>query len=441
MNPLTRLLVVAGIAAVAGALLFTFMSKPPAARHTENTKPSASGAGETTIAPGATAAPRAIEAPSRDAAASETAPPEGEPTTGTFLVGRLLDVAGAPLANGVVELGLLATGNSTEMSGSDTARTDASGRFRVRWPFGAEFDRSARVDFVFEGESDLRCEAASDLPMPLAPGEIDLGDIRLSASPLIAAGQVVDSLGAGREAHVWIERLTGNGEWDTVIELGGATDPQGFFRLRRALPAELGESPRLRASAQDEDNVESPRIEFALGAEGLKLVIPARGGVAGHVRRPDGAVEIDVALVRGEQSLRYALPENGDFEIPDADAGAWEFQVIGRLCGPIVRIPDVVVAAGDVARDPRLADVTLDGVAKVLSIEVVDPQGAVIPTANVRRTGNDRATAHLAPDATALRILAPLAGLDLEIAAKGFRGETAKAVAADRRFVLWRETP
>jgi hypothetical protein len=206
---------------------------------------------------------------------------------------------------------------------------DAEGRVRLPLLLGSE---SASLAIAWSVRDDIGAPpliGRSDLARLPAPGENDLGVIRLVAAPLLAAGRVAGPDGAPiAGAQVTPSRRTIYGEnqedffWESVGSLRTQTAADGGFTLYGPW-----NEPELQLEAEAEGWL-SAALATRPGARDLEIRLGAAAALEGRIVA-DAGVDRDAIRV----SLRYLNapltddPDGNDATVGvDSDSGRFRFQ-------------------------------------------------------------------------------------------------------------------
>lgn len=365
-----------------------------------------------------------------------------KPPASPFLSGRLLDATGVPVASGRfdVEFFTDAIDSTSARPEKASARTDSAGYFRTPWPYLDPERRTGIVKFRLREIEEGWSEAIRAFPLPLTAGDTHLDDVQLVRAVVIVAGRVVDEFGAGRDAKVVIERLAQeppfpDGFWEAIECSPVKSGADGQFLLRALPPKGLEPFRRLRAIASRAD-VESAPVEFTCGERGLTLFLPAVGRIAGHLRLGNATNVGDAQVwLRNKNGTELTMPgSDGDFLTSPIAPGSWVMEIRAPLCGTILRVTDVLVVAHEVNRDPRLSDLSLDGLVALATLTVVSSTGGPVDPASVELPeGKNLALLRYAGH---WDCLVPVDGVDAEIGAYGYRTVTRRVIAGPNRIVL-----
>lgn len=288
-----------------------------------------------------------------------------------LVVARVLGPDGAPRANARFELRLADRSGMSTGGAAAPLATDGAGRLALT---DAELNGDDAWTFVL-ATPDGRESTSAPIPHPLG-GYRDLGDLVLRAAPLIAAGMVVDALGApveDAELAVWIEsRVPG---WPAETQIRARSDASGRFELRGELAAEpasitaLSERRRARLSRAD---------GLRRGATGLTLVLDEPCRLYGRVELPEGwpreFLHVRIAPASGRaEPVELAIGPDGSFQTELAPAGVARLEVRADPCGEVLAALDrLVLPPRGQADDPRLNPVRLGPAQELVRIRVVD---------------------------------------------------------------------
>lgn len=308
-----------------------------------------------------------------------------------WLIGRLLDGNGAPLA-GVKVDGYQLKNNS---SSGIHWETDQDGRFRI--PLNqrllATDEYRSRDELPFR-EILLRCTTGPgagqvtkiDLSRDFEPGENDLGDIILNGS-LLVSGQVVDADGNGiPKATLRATDLDvpGNPTFRQRNQqpLGSRrsmlTDEQGFFSFHTTQAHGELRLTVSKKAYQPSDVIFYPQTADLLiplskaGDNHLKLVLlegMSRDTLQTHFR------SVTPGVKRGGMTYR-TIPEDLVMPLGFLSSGVYEMTIRVRSTRtPIVTISDLRIGA-DVPQDPRLNPLDLHDYLQSVQLQVVEPDGS-----------------------------------------------------------------
>jgi hypothetical protein len=362
------------------------------------------------------------------------------------LTGRALDTNGEPLAERELMLWLRVEqqGGQDQFSG----KTDAQGRFRFTAGKNRVGKKAQRLTLSLRGEND-GVFARAALPRTLLAGPQDLGDLKFTEAPLIAAGVVVDELGGPvDEAAVglqWAQQPGAGERRNASIEpwehdVATRTLGAGRFEVRGELP-----DGELQLRAQHRNYADAPPVAFVRGKDDLRIVL-TRGGSLGVValvdagskgaewrfalraaRAADGK-EIQGQNPRLEGAGRLACVWRG---LP---ADTYELVVRTVSEGLVVKsLPGLTVEPGKACEDPRLAGLDLRGLARRIEITVVDAAGALIDKGG-SLTVKDGAMTHLQNGRARLWITRP--SVDLAVAVTGFKKKSFPGITSDTNVAM-----
>ncbi len=283
-------------------------------------------------------------------------------------------------------------------------RSDADGKLDLPVPPGQSGRVELRRDFARgfgPGVEQSPPLATAEFPA-LDPGqERDLGEVIVDPGPLLVSGTAVDEEGvpqggvrlrvrwepapAGRESGRGRRRRTSSGSMTVT------TDDKGVFEVhRQAVPDSV-----YGIESEERDWV-SARVPFQPGAQGLRVVLTAPGGLRGRVTvvpeelrtrprlalRPVG--DASASTRRGRRSgPRVRVGSNGEFVVRRVTPGLYDLEI--RLGRVLVRtIPSLQVPSGEIAQPPELRDIIVGSEVVRAKVRVQDVSGNPIQGARVR---------------------------------------------------------
>ncbi|MBI5434184.1 MAG: carboxypeptidase regulatory-like domain-containing protein [Planctomycetes bacterium] len=303
-------------------------------------------------------------------------------------VGRSLDLAGTPLAARQLELRIRVSGDNSWVQSLGSVQTDAEGRFRLDTQVQGEPTQS--LTLVAESR-DPKSGAASRVSLPLTSpvpkGVLELGDLVFTELPVLLAGVVVD------EAGLFVAGASVSGQTHTTEEneqffddeegwwASARTDEQGHFELRGKpvgdefqVSASIGDRRSLPLVTRRGDGELVVRL-LTTGAIVGRVVRDGAGGVESMVvsaQFSDPTLQLDSAMgdvaADGSFAVRRLLP--GTYSVSLRNQSSWN-----DMSG----VPDVVVRAGEVTRDPRLDPIDLRGTHFVVRLTIVDENQEPVP--------------------------------------------------------------
>ncbi len=325
--------------------------------------------------------------------------------TPTLLTGRILLPSGDPASGKIflfhhkVKGKLLSTGNRTTI-----LRTDREGRFQLRLPSGGYKGTSRTLEWILLSRTRWAPLAARrDLGKDLPPGELRLGDIRLSIRPLLAEGEVTDTRG---RPVPWARIEIGAGKKHGGFFLpasyhglsGGQSNENGHFRIFGPPPYK---DMFIRASKPGW--VAAGQVRLCPGVRGIRLILERAGKVAAHFLADPGiSLEgFPVSLVYSGRRKRIAQEEIHEDRVvfEDMPPGNADLEVFllrphGSQQHPgqedrskaylLAEIPDIRVESGKTTKDPRLERIDLRGKIRILELDLRDPKGNPILEGSLR---------------------------------------------------------
>jgi hypothetical protein len=314
------------------------------------------------------------------------------------LAGRLVDEGGSPIVNRGFRFQVttalpLQTGSvppprtQPRSLPSRESRTDAHGRFSLRSPDSRHI-REGGLDLDFEIEDQAEVVSLAgfvSVPAIAAAGETQLGDVRLAPPATLAAGTVVDELGAPLagavvtarpvrmvprlDAPVGIPRFRPLNQ--TPIRT--RSDASGAFTL--SLPPEARASPvrigaftiqaTLEGYAQQDQ-----AVSYEPGRRDLKIVLRGLGAIEGHLLLPANGVPVRTLRMvvtptsaTPSEPLRFedCVDSDGHFRLAGIPPGLVTL-VIAKAGAetPLASIADIPVPRLAASPDSRLWSIALD---------------------------------------------------------------------------------
>jgi protocatechuate 3,4-dioxygenase beta subunit len=371
-----------------------------------------------------------------------------------LLVGRIVDEAGAPVADTRFLAWSHLGGLRTSLSGLET---DAEGRFRhVVEPFLSPPDSPVTellLELAPQGESmQGDAKVRVELALPLIEGQRELGDLVLPTAPTVLSGVVVDTQGAPvSEVYVFVcqgraltpeeagqrwysPRPVASDEKDEdptfawSPQLRAISDAEGRFVMKGAL---LPEQPCRFAVHKPGYVMRAPQVARP-GSTGERVVLEATGRLEGAIRLGPGIPPKYLRLlVRGRPAATDAVEPTtwGSEDPPPDDVGevevlpGWEgvlgqvhvpardgvqpFVFTGLRPGratlavcidsdpdPIAEFFDLEITAGATLRNPGFDPLDAVALVRTLGFSIEDHSGALPAGLEVRVfRGHDRQTA------------------------------------------------
>jgi hypothetical protein len=330
---------------------------------------------------------------------------QAKPQGATF-TGRAVDEQGAPL----VEMDFTADLYSVQQSRREhvlreSGRTESDGRFV--FSTAEDITSASQLELNLRDERSVLLGAArASFSTPAAGATVELGDLRLVATSVLAAGRVLDAAGqpvprAMVELHEAVHRTRRDGSVRTSWERRSNTviaDEDGRFLLRgERKAASIG----LRARS---DGASSPLREFSVGASDVELRLEHAGVIAGRVELPPGLSSDFVWLkaIRKTPAVGDLLPQRdqwgrldtaGDFVVRGLALGAYDIRVVtsgGER--EIAVVENVQVAASGETRDPRLDPLDLSGL-EFRTVTILAPNGKPLSDGSALTSRNGEADA------------------------------------------------
>lgn len=371
---------------------------------------------------------------------------------GPLLTGRVVSSGDLPLAGADLRGQFDAFDASGKLIGSDRAAAtiDADGAFRLDFSRSGQKGQDGRLFLQATRDGASPEEATESAKLP-ATGIAELGTIRLAAPPLIASGIVVDDDALPVEgALVTIEAKLDAAIPFKVNHLPSATTAaDGLFDLRGELP-----DGQLSLRAQRGGYLPMKPLRFAAGASDLTLTLRMGGSLAGSIVVPDGFPgEILFARLQlpGSWPLQadtQPIRENGRFRMSLLPAGVWDFELLlGRdpdNAESITAVHQVAIHPFELTRDPRLQQLDLDALVRLVEATVRVPGGELAEKGTVARAASLRSgKGQLSVPLKEGRALMPclFVPVDLSVLVPGFLAQTARGVEGPIDVLMHRGLP
>ena len=357
------------------------------------------------------------------------------------IAGRLLDETGAGLRSAEIAVGLVELDPSGgSVPGYRPTRTDAGGRFLLVLDAGR---RSGPLELAAVHRQDGVGSRHAVLPVPgelPLGGAVELGDLRLGPSPLLAAGRVADAAGHGLPgAEIQVRASGAGGTYSGPLEphLHWTSEAEGSFELY-GVPT----GPKLRLTAVHRERPELLDAESTPldpGTRGVKLQLAPGGTLTGSLKLPEGLLPGDLTVMLSRTVLpehaaggrgytyhqRLALQAGGTLRATGLRPGTYAVSIQPRGgAGALHRVGEVPVRGGEVTSDPRLQGIDLTSGFHLYRLTVAAPEEVGLPGAEVHLTGTAggqpwRWRGYVKGDE--VRVLSPLPTADLVARARGFR--------------------
>jgi hypothetical protein len=375
--------------------------------------------------------------PTRAGETIDVALPAG--AIGPLFTGRVSEGDDAPLAGADLRGQFDAFDASGKAIGSDaaTAKIDADGAFRLDFSRSGSKGQEGRLFLRATRDGGSPAEGTATATLP-ATGILELGTIRLAPPPLIASGIVVDDEALAVEGAL----VTIDAKVDPPIPFkvnhlpSATTSADGLFELRGEIP-----DGALSLRAQRGGYLPMKPLRFAAGASDLTLTLRMGGSLAGSIVVPDGfPAELLFARLQlpGSWPLQadtQPIRENGRFRMSLLPAGLWDFELLlGRdpdNAELLTAIHQVAIHPFELTRDPRLQELDLLTLARVVEATVRVPGGELAETGSVGRAASLRnGRGQLSVPLKGGRALMPCTSVpvELSVVVPGYLVQTARGV-------------
>jgi hypothetical protein len=368
------------------------------------------------------------------------------------LSGRILDPSGAPMTAKRFRVKL----ESSSMNRGFSLRTNDAGRFRIELEDRGlrsltllPMEERATGSFGSEQE-DYSRRVRRMLPAEVH-GDLDLGDLRLEPSPILAAGRVTDRSGvpiSGVNLHVEVllmERPGTEDVFDGVQDARAVSGEDGSFTV-------FGDPPqsRVRLTAYSQEHLAPPPLPFLAGDEQLLVVVHRAGALAGSVLFPDRLERVGIVASlhpppAGQQAEVDVTPNRdgrGSFRWRPLPPGVYDLRLqIGEGYEPFHVVPGVTVTEGEAKEDPRLRDVRIEDFLDLAEIRLRTADGSPLPGMvtlyTMAAVGNGASGKGVPVKDGLVRMLCrPEAPADVAIGADGFQVVLLPAFAGSTDAVL-----
>lgn len=363
--------------------------------------------------------------------------------------GRLLDEHARPLAD--VEFEWIVHDASCDdlQHVWCAARTDAAGSFEFEVS-RLEVDQKASAMelelFLASRDASAELSARKPFPTTLAAGPNALGDFQLTPRPILAAGRVVDALGApvgDAIVRVALQELAPEPRQSFVLDRElrhvARSEPDGSFALRGRFD---GFKVFLFAA---KSLARSDLVEVEHGESDVELRVTPDGALEGAVR-VDASIEaeelsLELARQDGIDSHRaYSQVEpDGQFAFTGQRPGDYTLELRHRvLSAPLARVRNVRIDAGRTARDARLDPLDLSRSLRRIALAVSDELGGALDS-DVWLVIHDRArTDAVWLDGGKVHLYLDGRAADLTVFALGYLPLELHGMDADRAVALRR---
>lgn len=357
------------------------------------------------------------------------------------VVGRACDDNGTVLRSCALRAILRDRADMNGGTSGGPVRTDEEGRFRVVVKEGPGASGGRELELVLQDPAVARIRAVGFLQVPdaLPPGDTDVGMIVLRPAPLVASGEVVDEAGRPvRGARVVVESRSDEGDgWAPEPDLSTVSDARGRFLVQGRLSAR-----EIRVRATRDHHLAGEPVAAGAGAQGIRILLARGGSVEGSVVLDGGVRGADleaVLLPASGPETAVRLDAGGRFRFSASVPGTCRVGVrIREARAPFAIVGDVLVKAGETARDARLDPLDLRGRLRSAVITVTDGDGDPVPDFVV--DGDPAAGSGHLPSSRGIggraRLILADPSVDVVVSASGYRPASVRGVAGDRRVVL-----
>jgi len=366
------------------------------------------------------------------------------------LSGRLVDGDGRPISGAGVEATLEYPALGVARDRSQSLPCDEDGRFRAAWPAPEQGWSPDRLTIRRSHPGEPAPFALTKLPLPpgMVAGEHELGEILLDELPLLVSGRLINPEGGGIAGAILLveesqEVARPGGAvvvWHTNFDLLARTGADGSFTARGVAAGE-----QLRLSYRGDGHLPLKQA-FEAGQTGLVLQARRHATMHGSLRADDSVPKAMLGVHAVRSDLGDAPPiaakvlDDGSFAWEGLEAGVYRVRIAagGAPGPPLFELDGLQVVEGAACRDPRLQGIDLRPLLRSFALELVDEDGAPVPSATLRDLGAPEGKIFWSALRGQARILTRRWPLDLAVEADGFRPEQLRQVSSFRRVELRR---
>ncbi|MHC5063760.1 MAG: hypothetical protein ACYTG5_07285 [Planctomycetota bacterium] len=399
------------------------------------------------------------------------------------LVGRILNEAEEPLANRRFRGSMQISGRSNR---GQYFSTDTEGRFRIVAGREGQEPTLEKLAIVLNNIGRTKGKPAAmfnlQRTLPLVLGKNDLGDLVLTASPVVASGRIlVDGQEPEREQFgIHVERLDGERTgprkreyWseDQTLSLrfleAGRFEVRGIaqqarYRLGMAPWSSPGSGGRL-------DYLPLEPLEFSMGSEDLLIKLATGGSLQAKLLVDDLSVVQQLFLelspsdgrVHEEyKDPRYIMPAPFGLRLYGQYSGSQDDEYLykwGTLwpgeyrlniyprgaIQPLLSMTGIQIVSGETGGDPRLEPLDLRGKLRKIKITLEDGTGKRLqqsrygpPVIIINDPDPEAELYGYTADNSSAVILTAEPAVNLLVLAMGFMPEDIYAVSADRKVIM-----
>ncbi len=363
------------------------------------------------------------------------------------LVARLLDGEEKPLAKVLVRTAVetLSPEGVKRNSDNSSFTTDGDGRIEMVIEGDVPPGGARRLLLRHDRDEGGTLGAELDLSGALYPGENDVGDVKLTLPPLLAAGVVTDTGGALiRGADVrgayGVRRSESRISWRTLRDARARTDADGRFELRG-----WSSAPDFAVGVSHVSYGRSGYVQVPLGSSDVRIELFGAGSIEGRLLVNEGVElrSVRFALYRGgdpAQRLDVSrdLEGDGSFVLSQVEEGTHTLTLTLRRAGePLLRFDGVVVRADEVTDDPRLREIDLRGLVYRYLLRVSAPGGGPVPAveASYRPPGSEE-WEYEHESGSELELITTSPALELEVSSGGFRAARLEVAPGEHAITL-----
>ncbi len=367
-----------------------------------------------------------------------------------YIVGRLVDEKGQPLAEQTLRYYQQIRSEQGGTGLNDHSKTDEQGRFRHEFLFEAEDgkvkSRTLTLRIMKKGEAPKK--RVFEIPAEPPQGDHDLGDVYLPEQPFVVSGVVKDQAGNSIEdarvsVHYPYQQIEERVYWSAATDEKDDTNAEGeFFVYGEVQPSHRY---RLTVSAS---GYEQQHVEFALGSDDIEVTMLRPQTLHGSVLLGRDWKSGDVGCrIRDSKSHvgwgRLTATKTAgkfNFSIKVEPGMNYSVQFQTNLGETITQIDGIVIGNDAETRPPALQDIDLRDQAKWLKLRICNADGDLLP-AVMYATLDHRGTGRSVSPSGEYQTLIVEGFTKMTIASEGYATQALENLSESQTVVLQRAIP
>ncbi len=285
-------------------------------------------------------------------------------SNGPIVKARIIGSDGSTLSNSTIRICERIQGVAPMLSRQVRVNSNENGVVSFELTSALNIDETlVLLEFVGDGKASVK------LPTPPWEHLINLGDVRLKKTQLLASGIVVDTTGKPfGEAMVSIFDDQG-GQSKLIPGETYHTDKHGHFRIVTDLNV-----PEFRISARKYGYNFTLSQPYTMGATGIRIIVPTGGLFSGRV-----IADLNVPL--DSFSFQINTKPNVTLMVPNKDGSfltPWKipegsYTVTCEMTGKkAIEFTDVIIRGGETSTDPRLNPLDMRGKLRTITFYCLD---------------------------------------------------------------------